>query len=49
MATVFKSLAELQANPPLFSPDDLARLDAMTEEDIIRAARERLRQSAVDR
>ena len=38
MATVFKSLAELQADPPRFSADELAQLDAMTEEDIIRAA-----------
>jgi|tagenome__1003787_1003787.scaffolds.fasta_scaffold19948747_2 putative transcriptional regulator len=38
MATVHKSLAELRDEPFSFSPDDRARLDAMTEEEIIRAA-----------
>src|SRR4051794_37031112 len=38
MAIVFKSMAALQANPPRFSADELARLDAMTEEDIVRVA-----------
>src|SRR3954469_20063779 len=38
MATVRRTLAELRDKPFSFSPDDRSRLDAMTEDEIIRAA-----------
>lgn len=38
MAIVRKTLAELKAAPPRFSPEDRARLDALTDEEIARAA-----------
>jgi putative transcriptional regulator len=38
MAIVRRTLAELRDKPFSFSPEERARLDAMTEEDIIKAA-----------
>jgi putative transcriptional regulator len=38
MAMVRKTLAELMANPPQFTPEDRARLEAMTDEEVEQAA-----------